>query len=71
MNWTKELPTNAGWYWVNIRYPNFRHAFIVYIDDKQTYSSPNEWDDENRESITAFDDAYYYGPLAEPELKIQ
>lgn len=66
--WSKDLPIKKGWYWVNIRYPNFRHAFIIYIDENQTYSSPTEWDDENRESISKFDDAYYCGPIPEPEM---
>jgi hypothetical protein len=53
---------------MNVKYPNFRHTFITYIDENKTYSDPLDWDSENRTSIYNFTDAYYMGPLEKPEF---
>lgn len=58
MNWTKEIPTVDGWYWVKFK---GSPAWVVEIVD-----SCIVYDDEEPSHITA-EGFEFYGPLEEPE----
>lgn len=67
--WTPNPPTKPGWYWVSIFYENHgRHSHIIYVDEKQTYSAPTDYDSEIREHVKELgDSALWLGPLPVPE----
>lgn len=60
MNWTKEIPTVDGWYWMKDKYG-------VWIDKLKKGAAYNDvfecWDDP----YTKEDGIEFYGPLEEPE----
>jgi hypothetical protein len=66
--WTTEPPVQEGWYWVSVLYPNNkRHECIIYLDEKQTYYAPVDWDDERRKHINELGkDVYLLGPIPPP-----
>jgi hypothetical protein len=69
--WASE-PKEQGWYWVSINYLyHGRHQTLIYIDNKQTYSAPTDWDSEHREHIRELggsnNGVRWLGPLPVPE----
>lgn len=61
MNWTKEIPTVGGWYWVMCSYTKVK--FIEFIQDG------SYWDDAIGDSFPfTYEQGYeFYGPLEEPK----
>lgn len=59
MNWTKEIPTIDGWYWVKGEWT----SWIEEVKDSSLYSNIfEEW-----QNIDKNDDLEFYGPLEEPK----
>lgn len=61
MKWTKNKPTEPGWYWVEDRYG----TDIVYI--KQVDDEFYIWCEENSDIYPLSEDAEWAGPIPEPE----
>ena len=64
MNWTKEKPTEPGWYWAKSgRCPYIRLVFKSAFDEKLRVT----FVDHNKSKLVDECDGYWMGPIEEPE----
>ncbi len=71
MKWTKELPTEEGWYWINNG--NWCDTGMVEIWDGKDYHIDglvvHTLRDEMPNSLKDYVGTYFYGPIESPEFE--
>lgn len=58
MQWTKEIPTEEGWYWVKYK----EEKLVWFIDN-----NGDVYNDYMMGKLSLKDDLEFYGPLEEPK----
>lgn len=71
LEWTKELPKKAGWYWCFWTHPKSKDPHIIYINKNLEFHDALPYDDEGiwrpvTEYLASFP-CFWLGPLPTPE----